>query len=369
MASGKKTYSSTGVRYDILDPIKKLAQQQALSTSQNLFSFGMHEISQSRGESAYVWDEGDSYRALVIEGLGTKNLIADEMERITGKTYYDAIAKDTVAMIVNDLIVVGARPQVVNAYFGVGDSAWFHDTKRAGALINGFAAAVNEARAVWGGGETPALKGIVEKDAIDLSGSAVGIIRPKERLTLGDKITEGDAVFLVESNGVHANGMTLVRSLAQNLKNGYLTKLPDGKSFGEALLSPTHIYAGLINDLFEAGVGIHYMVNVTGHGWRKIMRAHKEVSYVMDHVPNPLPVFSFIQEHSGNDDREMYGNFNMGAGFAIIMPDQFVSQATHIAWKNYHMSAGKAGSVQKGSKKVVIQPVGVEFGTETLDIR
>src|SRR5690349_18691280 len=107
------TYASTGVNYaDHLDPLKRLAQLRASATSENLKRFGMNEVEASRGESAYVWEEQDGYRAFVIEGLGTKNLVADEARKITGRTHYDDIAQDTVAMIVNDLIVVGAEPQV-----------------------------------------------------------------------------------------------------------------------------------------------------------------------------------------------------------------------------------------------------------------
>lgn len=99
-----------------MDPVKKLAQELGKQTSQNLLSFGAKEVGGSRGESAYVWEEQDTYRAFVIEGLGTKNLVADQMGKISGKTYYNTIAQDTVAAIVNDIITVGAVPQIVNAY-------------------------------------------------------------------------------------------------------------------------------------------------------------------------------------------------------------------------------------------------------------
>ena len=126
------TYAQTGVDYSAMDPVKVLAQKAAMSTAANHARFSATEVTASRGESAYVWEEGDCYRALVIEGLGTKNLVADALRKTTGKTYYDALAQDTVAMIVNDLIVVGAMPQVVNAYFALGDGAWMNDRERAG---------------------------------------------------------------------------------------------------------------------------------------------------------------------------------------------------------------------------------------------
>ncbi len=363
------TYSSTGVNYDAMDPIKRLAQLRARATSENLNRFGMKEVEASRGESAYVWEEEDSYRAFVIEGLGTKNRVADETRSITGKTHYDAIAQDTVAMIVNDLIVVGAEPQVVNAYFAVGNSDWFLDEERARDLVDGWAKATNMAGAVWGGGETPTLKEIIEPDTIDLSGSAVGIVKPKERLILGDKLTEGDAIFLVESNGIHANGLTLARTIASRVPEGYATPMSDGTTYGEALLAPTHIYARFVRDLFEAGVDVHYMVNITGHGWRKLMRANRELSYIVDSVPQVHPIFEFIQEQSGNDDKEMYGNLNMGAGFAIMMPEENVALAQQIALEEHGFDSGKAGYVEKGEKQVVIRPKGLIFRADTLGVR
>lgn len=351
-----------------MDPLKKLAQQMGKSTSHNLLNFGAKEVEKSRGESAYVWEEEDSYRALVIEDLGTKNLVADEMAKITGKTYYDTIAQDTIAMIVNDIITVGALPQVINAYFGTGGPEWFTNEKRSRALVEGWAKACNLAGAVWGGGETPGLAGIINPETVDLAGACIGIIKPKKRLTLGNKLTSGDAILLIESNGIHANGLSLARAVVQMLPQGYTTKLPDGTMYGETLLTPTHIYVALIKALFEAGIDTHYMVNITGHGFRKLMRANKDFTYQITQIP-PIPViFQFIQEHSGNSDMEMYGNFNMGAGFAIYLPTDQVGKAQGLAAK-LNLKSWNAGVVKAGPKQVVIKPKNIIFEAETLGVR
>src|ERR1035437_10353991 len=104
------TYSGSGVNYQSLDPAKKLAQEGALKTSKNLKKNGYKEISDTRGQSACVRQQGNILMASVIEGLGTKNLVADMTSKITGKSYYDIIGHDTVATIINDLISAGARP-------------------------------------------------------------------------------------------------------------------------------------------------------------------------------------------------------------------------------------------------------------------
>ncbi len=364
------SYASTGVNYDAMDPVKRLAQKEAARTAKNLKTVdkNMEELPASRGESAYVWREGESYRAFVIEGLGTKNRVADAMKVITSKTYYDAIAQDTVAMIVNDLIVVGAQPQVVNAYFAVGNSDWFNDTQRSEALVKGWAKACDLAGAVWGGGETPTLKSIIEPDTIDLAGSAVGYIPSEKQLVLGNKLTAGDSIVLIESSGIHANGLTLARTIASSLPQGYATKLEDKSTYGEALLQPTHIYAKLVHACFAAEVDIHYMVNITGHGWRKLMRATQEFKYVLTELPPVHPVFKFIQEHSKNSDEEMYGNFNMGAGFAFYVPKADAKKVIQAA-KKLGFKAWEAGKVEKGKKSVEIKPKKITFEAESLGVR
>ncbi len=364
----KMTYKDSGVDYGSIDPAKVSAQTSAAATSGNLEYFGMKELSESRGESAYVWEEDDAYRALVVEGLGTKNLAADAMYADAGKSYYDQIAQDTIAMIVNDLVVVGALPNVVNAYFALGDGDWMNDKQRTADLIKGWERARNLAGATWGGGETPALKGIINELTIDLAGSAVGIIKPKSRLVLGDKLAAGDVVVLIESSGIHANGLTLARSIADKLKDGYQTKLEDGRTFGEALLTPTHIYVSLVREMLEAELDLHYMANITGHGWRKIMRANAEFTYELDFIPDVPAEFKLIQKEANADDEEMYGNFNMGAGFAVYLPADQADKVIKIA-DSLGLNAWKAGKVVKGGKKVVIKPLDLIFSEETLGVR
>ncbi|QQS19432.1 phosphoribosylformylglycinamidine cyclo-ligase [Candidatus Saccharibacteria bacterium] len=368
MANNPTTYAQTGVDYSAMDPVKVLAQKAALSTAQNHARFGATEVGASRGESAYVWEEKDAYRALVIEGLGTKNLVADAMRKTTGKTYYDSLAQDTVAMIVNDLIVVGALPQVVNAYFALGDGAWMNDRKRATDLVTGWAGACNAIGAAWGGGETPALKGIINPDTIDLGGSAVGIINPKENLVLGDKLADGDEIILVESSGIHANGISFVRHLYEKTPQLYETTLSNGKLFGEAILTPTLLYVPLVRDVLEAGVVPHYMVNVTGHGWRKLMRANAAFTYEIETILEPQPEFLHMQAESRVDDSEMYGNFNMGVGFVLYVAPQDTDSVLAAAKRN-GVKAIRGGKVKRGKKQVIIKPKNLTFSAETLEVR
>ena len=102
------SYEQAGVHYELIDPLKVAAQRAAAATAAHLAKHGFAEVLASRGESAYVVDIGPFYLASIVECLGTKTLVADEMQRLTGKSFFAGIAQDTIAMAVNDLITVGA---------------------------------------------------------------------------------------------------------------------------------------------------------------------------------------------------------------------------------------------------------------------
>ena len=365
------TYAGVGVNYGAMDPFKRAAQLAARETADNIRRLNngeFREVRMSRGESAYLIEAADSYLAQVEESLGTKNLVADAMYNLTGKSYYDQVAQCTVAMIVNDMITVGALPLSVAMHLAVGESSWFDDEKRSGDLIAGWKKACDAARCTWGGGETPTLKGVIVPGTVVLSGSAMGLVKPKERLIAAGNIRHGDAIILIESSGIHANGLTMARTIADKLPEGYLTKLNDGRTYGETLLDPTHIYVGLVEDCLNAGVKIHYAVNITGHGWRKLMRATQSFTYIIEHLPQQLPIFDFLQKHGPVDDTEAYGNFNMGAGFALYVAEtdmwKVLAKASSLG---FH--ALRAGWIEAGEKKVVIKPKNLEYKADTLGVR
>src|SRR6185369_11781291 len=206
-------YEQSGVRYDTLDAFKRACQKAARTTQQTLESHGLSEPESIRGESAYLIETPDEFLAHVEEGLGTKNLVADAMLKLTGQSFYRNIGIDTVATIVNDLVTTGALPISVAMHAAVGDSRWFENMQRADDLASGFAQACIDSDAVWGGGETPALKGIVEPETIVLAGSAIGRIKPKS-LRITGEVRDGDAIVMLTSTGVQTNGLTLCRAIA-----------------------------------------------------------------------------------------------------------------------------------------------------------
>lgn len=364
----KITYSSAGDNYNTKDPIKKLAQKSAQSTGQNLQIHKFHEMNGSRGESAYVFSDGEKFYATVIEGLGTKNIIADEVEKVTGKRFYQEIAHDTIATIVNDLVSVGARPLVIHAYWGIGNNSWLENKARMKDLIVGFKKACDISMASWGGGETPTLKGIIDKKRIVLAGSAFGIIGKEKNYLHDNRLREGDRIVLIKSNGLNTNGASLVRAIAKKLPHGYKELLPSGKMFGEVALAKSNIYAKLVKDLLEASIDLHYISHITGHGLRKLMRARQNYSYVIQKVVPVPELFTFIQEKSGLSLYEMYSTFNMGMDYALFINPKDVSKTIEIIRKN-KFQGFDAGFIEKGKRRVVIEPYNIVFESSTLDLR
>jgi len=361
-------YAAAGVDYDKIDALKIRAQHAARATATNLLTHQVSEIESSRGESAYVMDIGGTLIASITECLGTKALVADAVREITGRTHYDTIAQDTIAMAVNDLITVGATPLSIHAYWSAGGSDWFSDVERMEDLVRGWQLACDVCKVSWGGGETPALAGVVEAGRIDLAASCVGVVKSRERLTLGERLSAGDAIVILPSSGIHANGVSLARKLVERLPQGYATRIDGGRAFGEALLDPTVLYVPVTEALFAAGVIPHYAVNVTGHGWRKLMRHPENFTYRLDTLPPVPPVLGFLSREAALDAREAYGSLNMGAGFALFVAADQAAAAVAIARKA-GVDAFVGGIVQAGSRRVLIEPLSIEFSAADLHLR
>ncbi|MBI5381329.1 MAG: phosphoribosylformylglycinamidine cyclo-ligase [Opitutae bacterium] len=363
------SYESSGVRYDQLDAFKRACQRAARTTAGLLADHGYAEPATTRGESAYLIEAADHYLAHVEEGLGTKNLVADAVYAQSGKCFYREIAIDTVATIVNDLATCGALPISVAMHAAVGDSGWFADEKRAGDLVAGFAEGCRQAGAVWGGGETPTLRGIVNPETIVLAGSAIGKIAPKHLRIVGD-VRAGDAIIFLASSGVQTNGLTLCRQIATQLPQGYATPIGDGRSYGEALLAPSVIYVAFVRECQRRGLKLNYVAHVTGHGWRKLMRLEEPFVYEITNVRPEPALFRFLETAGPIAKREMYATFNQGIGFAAYVAPELV-EATLAAAKSTGYDAWHAGWVKKdGARKaVVVPPLGLTFEGDTLQVR
>ena len=273
---------------------------------------------------------GDYRLALATDGVGSKLMIANELQR------YDGVGIDCVAMNVNDLLCVGAEPIAFVDYIAVPRT----DTKTHAILGKSLAEACNRARVTLAGGETATLPGIVTE--LDLSGTALGWF-PKGGAITGARIQNGDIMIGLPSSGVHSNGYTLVRAIVERSGNSLFEKCPFDSAhenreierfeegditLGEVLLNPTRIYVNPLIDLIKEcreGTGpceisdIKAMAHITGGGLSNLLRLHDDFGW---HIDNPLPVlpeFRWLAENGSVSNREMHRTFNMGMGMTIVI--------------------------------------------------
>ena len=361
----RTSYSDAGVDYETLDAGKRAALGQALATSGLMAARGGLADDASRGEPAFAFSLGDQTFGFVVEGLGTKAMIARAVMEETGEVRFGDVAYDTVAAIANDLSCIGALPLVVNAYFATGSSEWYAHADRNASLLAGWRQACQDAGAVWGGGESPSLPGLVSEDEIELAGAAVGIVPGGRGAILGEALADGDEIVLVESTGLHANGASLARLLAR--ETPYATPLPSGESYGSALLRPSAMYVPLVAALLEAGVPVHYLSHITGHGFLKLMRPRRDFTYRITALPPVPEVLEFMVERAQMDARSAYSTFNMGAGYAVYCAaGAGAAVVEHAAAVG--LTAFVAGQVEAGARQVVVEPLGVVFGDQDMDL-
>ena len=273
---------------------------------------------------------GDYRLALATDGVGSKLMIANELQR------YDGVGIDCVAMNVNDLLCVGAEPIAFVDYIAVPKT----NTKTHAILGKSLAEACNRARVTLAGGETATLPGIVTE--LDLSGTALGWF-PKGGEITGAKIQNGDIMIGLPSSGVHSNGYTLVRAIVErsgfslmeacpfdsNHENRSIERFEEGEiTLGEVLLNPTRIYVDPLVDLIKhcrEGIGpceisdIKAMAHITGGGLSNLLRLHDDFGW---HIDDPLPIlpeFKWLAKNGSVNNREMHRTFNMGMGMTIVV--------------------------------------------------
>jgi phosphoribosylformylglycinamidine cyclo-ligase len=367
MTGEDASYSAAGVDYDTLDAGKRMAMAKALATSPLLAARGGRALEDSRGEPAFVFELGAQTLAFVIEGLGTKSMIARRVHEDLGVNRFAEVAYDTVAAILGDLCCVGALPLVVNAYFATGGSGWYREGERARALLEGWERACVDAGCAGGVGESPSLTGLVAEEEVELAGAAVGVVPAGRAAILGQELAPGDEIVLVGSSGLHSNGASLARLIAERLPGGYATALPSGRTFGEALLDPSVMYAPLVAAALERGLPITYISHITGHGLLKLMRPARELTYRISELPPVPEVLGFLVERAGLDEERAYSTFNMGAGYALYCGAGAGETLVGLAGE-LGLGAILAGAVEEGPRRVLLDPVGVCYESARLEL-
>ncbi len=366
---------SSGVDYEALDPVKRFARELFEPTLKYPERLGI-EIRRIPGATATVFSaakipDNDFDFAQNIEGLGTKNKIADsvyqewlEKKRIVDametKRLYRNLGQCTAAMSELDVLSMGADTFLYLDIISAGNSQWFSgDPERVRELLMGYRIRADEVGFAIPQGETPELKGIIYPDTLDLAGTATGLIRPRTRLIDGSKIRRGDTIFGLSSSGIHSNGLTKAREIAEKLPDGLFTRLKKIKTLGEELLTPTASYTRPVMEMFEQGVDIHYLQPITGHGWEKIARSPREFTYKISNVPSVSgTIFAdliILGKKVGEDmsDEKNYYRWNMGVGYVVIAPGEYGCKITNAAAK-HGIKTFNLGYVDGGPRQVVM---------------
>jgi phosphoribosylformylglycinamidine cyclo-ligase len=286
--------------------------------------------------------------ALCTDGVGSKTIIATMM----GK--YDTIGIDCVAMNVNDMICVGAKPLSLVDYIAI-DQA---DSAMLDAIAVGLCDGAHMAGVSISGGETAQLKDIVR--GFDLVGMAVGRV-DLDKVICGHDVRAGDVVIGVRSSGIHSNGLSLARRAFFESGTFRIDHKFDelDATLGEELLRPTDIYVAEAMEILENVGGVKALINITSDGLLNLTRIDSPVGFEIDRLIEPHPIFVLIQRLAGVADSEMYEVFNMGIGFCYVVAPASADLVLSILKKHGRHAHVIGHAVADSDKKVRIPQRGL----------
>jgi len=298
-----RSYRQAGVDIDL--------EVTAITSLINNLSFrrkGLPAMLGDIGHFAGLIGFGDHVLALATDGVGTKMLVADQMQDWT------SVGIDCIAMNVNDLYVMNLEPVAFVDYIAT-DQLSVEKMSQIGVGLNEGA---RQANIDIVGGETATLKGLV--NGLDLAGTCLGI-QKKDCVVSGEKIKPGDIIIGVPSSGIHSNGLTLARNVVEEYAD-YETKLLNGRTLGKELLTPTRIYSESLK--VNQRCKVHGMCHITGGGLLNFKRLCSFGFHFTDPI-KPPEIFTWIQKMGKIDTNEMYRTFNMGMGYSYIAPKTSVA--------------------------------------------
>ena len=280
------------------------------------------------------------------DGVGTKLKLAFLMDK------HDTVGIDCVAMCVNDVICVGAKPLFFLDYIACGKNV----PEKIANIVSGIAEGCVQSGAALIGGETAEMPGFYPIDEYDLAGFTVGVV---DRSKIVDKttVTEGDVIIALPSSGVHSNGFSLVRKVFDVEKNDIKTPVAElgGKSVGETLLTPTKIYVKPMLALFDE-VKVKAVSHITGGGFYENIPRSLPAGYgakIEKSAVKILPIFDLLAKTGNIPERDMFNTFNMGVGMSVVVAKEDADKALEILRANGE-DAYIIGETYKGDEPVVI---------------
>ena len=280
------------------------------------------------------------------DGVGTKLKMAFLLDK------HDTVGIDCVAMCVNDIICVGAKPLCFLDYIACGKN----NPEKIAMIVKGVADGCVQSESALVGGETAEMPGFYPEDEYDLAGFAVGIVDKKNVLDKNN-VKEGDVLIALTSSGVHSNGFSLVRKVF-DVESADISKPVTelgGKSIGEVLLTPTKIYVKPVLALLKE-VKVKSIAHITGGGfYENIPRSLPEGlgAVIKREVIKVLPIFDLIAKEGNIPERDMFNTFNMGVGMTIIVSKNDADKAIEILKENGE-DAYVLGTISKSDEGVEI---------------
>jgi phosphoribosylformylglycinamidine cyclo-ligase len=300
--------------------------------------------------------------AVGTDGVGSKLIVAEQ----TGR--YDTVGIDCIAMNVNDVICVGAEPFAVLDYLAVerADEAVMH------AIGLGLKAGAEAAGVEIPGGEVAVLpeliRGHPSPNGFDLTAACFGTVAI-DRMVTGAACAPGDALIGLPSSGIHSNGYSLARSALLDERKGLaLDATPaqlGGATVADALLEPTVIYVRAILELLRSGADVRGLAHITGGGLLNLLRLHADIGFeIAAPLPAP-PVFGLIRELGDVAEPEMWEVFNMGCGFAVIVPEADEAATVELLAR-HHPGARRIGTITAEPDRITVPPLGIAGGPDGL---
>jgi phosphoribosylformylglycinamidine cyclo-ligase len=294
--------------------------------------------------------------ALCTDGVGSKVIVAEQ----TGR--FDTIGIDCVAMSVNDLICVGARPLALLDYLAVERA----DPETLAAIAAGLAAGAEQAGVEIPGGELAQLPEVIRghpsPTGFDLVGACVGTVA-LDAIVTGERCAAGDAVVGVPSSGIHSNGLTLARRALLDDAGLALDSRPAelaGDSVADVLLEPTVIYVRAALELLDSAIPVHGLAHITGDGVRNLLRLNPAIGFELD-APLPVPpVFELVRQAGDVTDEDMWRTFNMGCGLCAVVPAGQADEAVALLARR-HPGTARIGSVTADPGRVALPGPGLVY--------
>ena len=282
------------------------------------------------------------------DGCGTKVKLAILMDK------HDTIGIDAVAMCVNDIICVGAKPLFFLDYIACGKNI----PEKIAQIVGGVAEGCVQSGAALIGGETAEHPGMMPVEDYDLAGFAVGIV-DKKKIIDNTRMAAGDVVIALPSTGIHSNGFSLCRKVFDIDNNNPELYIPreelEGKTIAEALLTPTKIYVKPVLALLEK-VDVKGISHITGGGfYENIPRSIPDglCAKIDKSAVKVLPIFDMIAAWGNIPERDMYNTYNMGVGMSVVVPETDVQTALDVLKEN-GIDAYVIGSIVEGEEKVIL---------------